>query len=137
MTFTAGAAADIEQVVAAFENGTIGPAEFGHEQHLLVAWHYLQDGDLLDALTRFTAALRRLTIKLGVPSKYHETITWFYMIQIAQRLSCKSDPDWPAFKADNPDLFEWNPSLVQKYYSDSLLASEAARHRFVFPDLTA
>ena len=125
----------IDAVVKGFEDASLKPDGFNHEAHLQVAWHYLQHGKLLDALTRFTAALRRLTIKLGVASKYHETITWFYMIQIAERLSCKSGADWPAFKADNPDLFEWNPSLVQKYYSDSLLSSDTARRTFVFPDL--
>ena len=40
-----------------------------------MAWLYLERYTLLDAVSRFTAAIRRLTEKLGVPGKYHETIT--------------------------------------------------------------
>jgi hypothetical protein len=127
--------ARIEQIVEAFENSTVQPEGFDHEAHILVGWRYLQDLSLLDAITRFTDAIKRLTRKLGVPSKYHETITWFYLIQIAERCSENLAADWPAFKAANPDLFAWNPSLIEKYYSDALLSSDTARRMFVFPDL--
>ena len=133
---SAAAVADgrIEQIVAAFENATIDAAEFDHEAHLLVGWRYLQDYSLLDSIKRFSSALRRLTRKLGVPTKYHETITWFYMIKLAER---KATTDWAAFKTANPDLFKRNPSLVRQYYSESLLSSECARQAFVLPDLAA
>jgi len=125
----------IEETVQAFENATVKPSEFNHEAHIKVAWGYLQDHDQLEAINRFTAAIKRLTLKLGVPDKYHETITWFYLLKIAERCARNSTADWHAFKAGNPDLFEWNPSIVQKYYSDALLSSEAARRMFVLPDL--
>ena len=134
MSGTRVADAGIEQIFEAFENATLEPGGFNHEAHILVGWRYLQDLSLLDALTRFTDAIKRLTRKLGVPSKYHETITWFYLIKIAERCSDDSAADWPAFKAANPDLFAWNPSLIEKYYSDALLFSDTARRMFVFPD---
>lgn len=125
----------IEETVQAFESATIEPGDFNHEAHIQVGWRYLQDYDQADAITRFTDAIRRLTRKLGVPTKYHETITWFYLLKIAERCRDKRAGDWPAFKAANPDLFEWNPSLIQKYYSEALLSSEIARRSFVLPDL--
>lgn len=125
----------IAQIVEAFENSTIDPGIFDHEAHILVGWRYLQHYSLPNAITRFTCALRRLTRKLGVPTKYHETITWFYLLQIAERRADETVPDWAAFKAANADLFEKNPSLIQKYYSKSLLSSDTARRLFVFPDL--
>jgi hypothetical protein len=133
---SAAAVADgrIEQIVAAFEDATIDAAEFDHEAHLLVAWQYLQDHTLLESITRYSGALKRLTRKHGVPNKYHETITWFYLIKIAER---KAATDWAAFKTANPDLFERNPSIIQQYYSESLLSSECARQAFVLPDLSA
>ncbi len=135
MSATRVADSRIEQIVAAFENATIEAADFDHEAHLLVGWWYLQERSVLDALSRVTGALRRLTRKLGMPSKYHETITWFYVIQIAGRCRGTADVDWPQFKAANADLFAQNPSLIEKYYSESLLSSETARRLFVFPDL--
>ena len=125
----------IEQMMAAFESATLEPGGFDHEAHILVAWRYLQDLPLLDAIARFTGAIKRLTEKLGVPGKYHETITWFYLIKIAERLGADAAEDWPAFKAANPDLFTWNPSLIDRYYSKRLLGSDTARRSFVLPDL--
>ena len=135
MSATPVADSRIEQIVAAFENATIEAADFDHEAHLLVGWWYLQERSLLDALSRFNGALRRLTRKLGVSAKYHETITWFYMIQIAGRCRGQPDADWPQFQAANADLFEQNPQFIQRFYSESLLSSETARRLFVFPDL--
>jgi len=134
MSSAAMARPDIEQMVRGFEDATLDPGGFDHEAHILVGWQYLQDYSLLDAITRFTGALARLTRKLGVPAKYHETITWFYLIKIAERCAGMPGADWPAFKAANPDLFAWGPSLIGEYYSESLLFSETARRAFVFPD---
>jgi hypothetical protein len=132
MSSTADADRRIEQLVTAFENATIDAREFDHEAHLMVSWRFLQEQSLLDAIRRFSAALKRLTRKLDVPGKYHETITCFYLIKIAERQAAS---DWPAFKDANPDLFARNPSLIRQYYSKSLLASEDARRAFVLPDL--
>jgi len=126
---------DIEQIVRKFENATIDPGDFSHETHILVGWWYLQELDLLESITRFTGAIRRLTRKLGVEARYHETITWFYLIKIAERTSDTENGDWTAFKAANPDLFTWNPGLLQNYYSDDLLASGTAKRVFALPDL--
>lgn len=129
------AQARVADIVEAFEKATLDPAGFDHEAHILVAWHYLQELSLLDAIKRFTSAIKQLTRALGVPSKYHETITWFYLIKIAERCKAAPGADWPAFRAANADLFAWRPSLVEKHYSKALLASETARRMFVLPDL--
>lgn len=123
-----------KDIVESFEKATLEPGEFGHEAHVLVAWHYLGEQSLLDAIGRFTAAIKRLTRKLGVSSKYHETITWFYLIKVAERLKAAPEADWPAFKAANPDLFARNPGLIEKYYSKALLESDTARRMFLLPD---
>jgi hypothetical protein len=125
----------IEELVRAFEDATLDAGGFDHEAHILVGWHYLQELSLLDAIGRFTTAIKRLTRKLGVSSKYHETITWFYLIKIAERSRAEAASDWDAFKSANPDLFAWNPSLIDQYYSKSRLASDEARRMFVLPDL--
>jgi hypothetical protein len=137
MNGTNGADARIERLVREFEEATLDPGGFDHEAHILVGWRYLQELSLADAISRFTRAIKRLTHKLGVSSKYHETITWFYLIKIAERCRDDADADWTAFKAANPDLFAWNPSLVDKYYSKALLASDTARRTFLFPDRIA
>ena len=76
--------------IHAFEAGHIDPADFDHAAHVYVAWLYLQQTSLAEAIARFTAALRQLTARAGADARYHETITWFFLIVIAER--CAATP---------------------------------------------
>ena len=128
-------AAAVPQVtIAALEDGTLDADAFNHEAHVYLAWLYLAEWPLLDAIHRFSCALRRLTVKLGVPGKYHETITWFYMLLIAERREQTKGSDWFSFHRSNSDLFCRQPGIVRRYYSNELLASDRARQSFVLPD---
>lgn len=115
-----------------FEAGAIDPATFDHEAHVHVAWSYLQEYGLAEAIARFTSALRSLTNRLEIPMKYHETISWFFMIEIADRgaAGCR----WDAFRSANADLIENGGKLLRQHYSAACLASPKARRQFVLPD---
>ena len=119
-----------------FEALQVEPAEFDHEAHIYVAWSYLKEFDLLASIDRYRTVLRRLTQKFGVPNKYHETITWFYMIGVSERATGDAAADWKAFKANNPEMFARSPSIIGRFYSDARLKSEEARRTFVLPDLS-
>ena len=119
--------------VAAFERGDIDPERFDHEAHLYAAWLYL-DAFSDEACERFVAALKRLTIKLGVPGMYHDTITRFYMALLAERRQQSPSSDWQAFREANRDLFDRSENVLARYYSAARLASKAARRSFVLPD---
>jgi hypothetical protein len=121
--------------VAAFEKLDFDPDEFDHEAHVYVAWQYLQDFDLLEAIQRYRLTLKRLTAKLGIPGKFHETITWFFMICIAECCATKDAADWAEFRQANPQLFLRNPGIVSHYYSGERLNSELAQRTFLLPDL--
>jgi len=116
-----------------FEALEFDPEGFDHSAHLYVAWSYLRDHDLSTTSKRYRATLQRLTRKLGVPEKYHETITWFYLTIIAERIGCQKRSDWQEFVAQNDDLFARNPSLIRKFYAGDVIASERARRSFVLP----
>lgn len=117
----------------AFEAGDVDVASFDHEGHVYVGWLYLEKYPLFEAIGRYCAALRYLTAKLGVPEKYHETITWFFLIQIAERRDRGGPAEWFVFRRRNPELFRAGP-LLSDYYSKELLASEFARKGFALPD---
>lgn len=123
-----------EVSLQAFEDASIDPDLFDHEAHVYVAWLYLQECELDEALARFCAALKRLTIKLGIESKYHETITWFFMILIAERFTKPDSGDWQSFKRQNADLFATDPSIIKQHYSADRLGSALARTQFFLPD---
>ena len=120
--------------IDALEKGTLDAATFDHAAHVYAAWLYLEEFPLADAIARFSAALRRLTATLGVPGKYHETVTWFFMLLIAERRAAGDLDDWFAFRRNNADLFGNAGDVIGRYYSSELLASERARRSFVLPD---
>ena len=120
--------------LAAFEAAAVDPDAFDHAAHVYVAWLYLRRMSLHDAIGRYTRALRQLTDRLGVRDKYHETITWFFLITVAERMAADDAPDWPAFAARHPDLVAGGMPFVARRYSRERLGSSLARRQFVLPD---
>ena len=90
-----------------FEAGDIDPATFDHEAHIYVAWQYIGTYARDDAIARFDGALRRLTEKIGATEKYNATITWLFLLLIAER--ARAGEDWFAFRTRNSDLFDEFP----------------------------
>jgi hypothetical protein len=117
-----------------FEAGTLDPEAFDHEAHVYIAWKLLQENTLSVATHRFTTALQKLTRKLGIEGKYHETISWFYMVLIAERRSQQGRPDWSSFARANPDLLSDAKKLLEHYYSSERLWSSLAKQQFLLPD---
>jgi len=132
------AAAIPEISIEAFESGTVNPEAFDHEAHIYVAWLYLQEFPVLQAGQRYADSLRRLTRQLGIPGKYHETITWFFMFLIDERQRLGSGNDWFSFRRNNEDLFaRGEQNILSRYYRRETLASDSARQAFVLPDRLA
>ena len=123
--------------VKAFESGQIDVDRFDHEAHIYLAWLYLERMPALEALERYSNGLRRLTAQLGIPGKYHETITCFYLFKIAERRG-DTPGSWPEFRNSNADLFARGAaSVLHRFYSPETLESERARKAFVLPDRLA
>ena len=100
-----------------------------------VAWLFVRRYGMPAALGEFSAAIKRFADAKGATGLYHETITWAFLLLIAEREARTPSEDWPAFAAANPDLLTWKPSVLNRYYSKELLASDLARRTFVMPDL--
>ena len=126
---------DDESLVRLFEGGKAPPNGFHHPDHVRVAWWYLTQHQLPEALSRFTAALRRFAVAQGKPQLFHETITTAYMLLINERLAGSSRGlSWDAFAAGNQDLLSWRPSVLDRYYYAETLSSDRARRTFLMPD---
>ncbi|MBV8546342.1 MAG: hypothetical protein JO093_15330 [Acidobacteria bacterium] len=117
----------------AFERCEIAGDDFHHRDHVRLAWTYLRDLPLLDALTRFTTSLKRFAAHNGADGLYHETITWAYLLLIHERMERNPAGDFDSFAATNPDLFAWKPSILDQYYDQETLDSPLARRTFVMP----
>ncbi len=117
-----------------FEAGNFDAATFNHRARVYVAWCYLQQCDLPESIRQFTAALRRFAKSIDQPGKYHETISRFFMILVAERRVGPAAHDWYRFEQDNPELLRQGGELLRRYYSQAVLDSERARRQFVLPD---
>ena len=122
--------------MAAFEAGTVDPDCFDHEAHLYLAWSYLDNHAPAEAIARYADTLERLTRKLGIPEKYHQTITWFFLLLIAERRAKTPARSWIAFREANGDLLDCG-KILSRYYSHGVLQSDVARTTFVLPDKIA
>lgn len=121
--------------LARFEAGDVAPEQFDHEAHVRVAWLMLGVTDLDDCLRRYPQALKRITHRLGVPEKFHATITGFLLLLIAERRAAEPNDDWPSFRSANTDLLTAAGDLLRQHYSRDRLGSDLARRQFLPPDL--
>jgi len=117
----------------AFERCEIAGDAFHHRDHVRLAWIYLRQMPVIDALKRFTESLKRFAAHNDVPNLYHETITWAYLLLIHERMERNPVDDFPTFEAANADLFAWKPSILNRYYDQETLDSELAKRMFLMP----
>lgn len=118
--------------IEAFEALDFDPDAFDHAAHVFVARELIARFGEDEAAVRYSRTLAALTQRLGVPEKYHETITRFYILAIAERLRLAPSADWQAFKSANTDIMDG--SLLRASYSPERLASPDARRHFLPPD---
>ncbi len=123
--------------LGAFEASTIRPEEFDHVAHVRAAWILLRHHSPAVAIERYSAALKRFTAHIGQADKYNETITWFFMLLIHQRMAARPEEDWQAFSEHNPDILTEPKRLLADHYASGLIGSELARRCFVMPDTAA
>jgi hypothetical protein len=122
---------DDREFVALFEDCTLPPSQFHHRNHVRLAWLYLKEAPLLDALTRFRNSIQRYAGSLGAAAKYHETITFAFLFLIHERMQRADAASFDEFAEANGELFD---RILLRYYSEEALASELARRVFVMPD---
>lgn len=120
-----------DELLDRFERAELDAEAFGHAAHVRVAWLQLSRLPLLQAIGEHTAALCRLTARLGVPQRYHATLTVAYLLLIYERMA--GEDTWEAFAANHPDLLAQGARLLSVHYDDAQLKSEAARQAFIPP----
>ena len=124
---------DDQTLVERFEALTLAPADFGHREHVRVAFAMLRDADFGEAAVRYRRALRAFAAAAGAATKYHETITWAYLTVVHQRMAehpCETSEE---FLLRNADLLDAVGALAPHYDLAELVASPIARRLFVLP----
>jgi hypothetical protein len=124
-----------DEFIARFEDCSLEPELFHHREHIRVARIYLLKCGPIEGLARVCNGIRRYASSLGKADRYHETITWAYVLLVQERISAASpDQTWSEFVAANDDLLDWRRSILGKYYRDETLRSDRARRVFLLPD---
>ncbi len=125
-----------EELIAQFESGATPADTFHHADHVRLAFEYLGRYPALEALDRFSNALKRFAAAQGKAERYHETITWAYLLLIRERMARAGGfQPWEEFAKQNADLFIWKGGVLAMLYRQETLDSDLARQTFVLPDL--
>jgi hypothetical protein len=126
-----------DEFLAAFEACTLD--EFHHRDHIKIAYLYLRQHPLTEAIAMVRKGLQALAIAWKAPvddleKGYHETMTVAWVRLVYLRLAASG----PALNADafcdqQPQLME--KTLLQSFYSRERLTTWEAKRAFVEPDL--
>src|SRR5580704_4534025 len=111
-----------QEFVRAFERCELSPDLFHHRDHIRLARIYVELEGPAKATERFRSSLRKFAAHIGKSEKYHETITVAWMRLVVRM----TDP------VELEKLMD--KRYIEKFYSPELLATDAARTRFVEPD---
>ncbi|HEX5757803.1 MAG TPA: hypothetical protein VF121_01270 [Thermoanaerobaculia bacterium] len=97
---------DDARFVARFEAAALGHHEFGHREHLRVAWLYLQRHALEEALGAVRRGLRRISAAHGDPERYDEALTRAWVELVAEAMAGNGGGDFSTLLAAHPELLE-------------------------------
>ncbi len=124
-----------DELIEHFECGATPPESFHHADHVRLGFEYLRCCPALEALERFSHALKRFAAAQGKAQRYHETITWAYLFLIRERMARAGGVEtWEEFAERNADLLVWKGGVLRSLYRQETLDSDLARQTFVLPD---
>ena len=128
---------DFLDLVENFENGRIPRSEWDHVGHLTVALYYIFYDGLETAINKMRHNLLNHLKLIGVDftmeMPYHETLTIFWMQTINDFKNTKNCHS--VVEIGNELVEKFDKDFPLRVYSRELLFSEAARAKFVEPDL--
>jgi hypothetical protein len=119
----------------AFESLTLDPAQFTHRRHLAFGWRYLHQFGFPDGAARFSERLKAYVAQVGAAAKYHETITWGYLVLLNEEMALRSTPgeSFDAMISRRPDLLDHRSGALSRCYTKAQLDDPNARQVFMLP----
>ena len=121
--------------LASFSACTLPPEQFGHAGHIRLAWINLQRHEFEPAVDATCQGIRAYATHLGAATKFHTTITVALMHLLRAAGAGERGTSWYQFVSANQDLMHNARAVLARHYSSPVLDSQAARERFVPPDL--
>ncbi len=128
---------EIEVLIRSFEGATINRDAWRHAEHLTVALYYLSLHDIEIATEKMRSGIFKLLAAFGVDRTkempYHETLTVFWM-RTVYAFSLKH-MELSFLEKANSLVESFDKDYPLNFYSRDVLFSDAARAKFVDPDL--
>lgn len=123
------------ELMRSFELMDIDPKDFGHIDHIGVAYEMLRTYDFIEATNKYATCINTIATRAGASRKFNTTITIAYLGLIAERIKETSHETFDEFIERNQDLLA--SDLLMKWYSAERLQSDLARSVFLLPDIAA
>ena len=126
---------DYAKFLQSFEACEIDASEFGHIDHVGVAFEMLRKYDFLNAAANYSTCINTIATRAGAEDKFNTTITLAFLSLIAERMQVSQTDSFAEFIEENVDLMSGN--LLARWYSKDRLTSDLARSVFLMPDVAA
>src|ERR1700733_5502844 len=123
-----------QELIRCFERGAVPEDSVHHADHVRLAFAYLCEYPVLQALEKFANALKRFAAARGKTQLFNETITCAYFFLIRERMARSEGVGWEEFARLNSDLLTWKGGILSRYYCEATLKSDLARRVFILPD---
>src|SRR3954470_19392839 len=124
-----------DDFLSAFEDSGLSVAQLDHRAHLRAAWLILNRYPLEEAIERICAGIEKLATRFGALDKFNRTLSEALIRLMALRGATNSSQTFDGYLQANRWLVEDVRNGLAAYYSPALLYSDAAKRRFVPPDL--
>ena len=131
-----GVSKEDRTLAEAIRLGRLSAADFGHREHVRMAYICLAEAGPGEAFRRMRGDLLRFLAHHRVPpGKYHETLTRAWMVVVRHCMERTPDTGSSgAFIERNPGLLDTD--LLLTHYSKQRLFSDEARMTYLPPDRT-
>lgn len=123
-----------DEFLRAFFAADLANSDFHHRDHLRLAWLLVRSDGLAEAEVRVSRGIQHFAAVHGHASRYHDTMTRFWVRLVAHAVAARKDiDDFDAFLAAYPMLL--NSGLPFKHWSRATMLGPDARAEWREPDL--
>ncbi len=120
-----------------FASGVFPASLFIHEAHLRLGFIHIKKYGIEKAIEQVSQQIQQLVISIGAQEKYHHTVTIAALHILNHYIRKNPEAPFQQLLASEPQLLADFKSILNKHYSESILASPEARHQYFPPDLTS
>ncbi len=114
---------------------TLHSCDFGHADHIGVAFQALEEAPFFEALALFARGIQGAAARAGAADKFNATVTLGFLSLIAERRATGAYRDAQDFIQRNPDLCR--KGALDRWYSPARLGTALARSVALLPDRVA